>query len=484
MASQQHNRPRLLPARLHSSIAPIAMALSTLFVCISSVSAQTEALSSATLPALGNTEDNDRILVQEITDEHIAKPQPEPFKAVISQTRQAFDENQVNAEPVEIKNAWDRIRAANRIPRKSDERVDFYLEQYKREVLWINKILNRGTPFIGYIVDSLESRFMPVELAILPAIESGFQAHVISSGNAAGIWQIVPITAREIGIERNEWIDGRADIVRSTTAAIDYLSYLNAEFNGDWELTLAAYNAGPGRIRGAIKKNLKANKPTDFWSLDLPKETHNYVPKLVAMIELIKDPETTGLLLPDLPAERSFTTVNVGKRISLDQAAIVGNMEEHLLQQLNAGLIHRVTPPKGPHKIVVPKESAEQFLKAVKATGDTKIYSLPQTHIVVAGDSVSTIAQKYGISQRKLRELNGLDDSRILIGQRLGVIDVRGVGNKVVEYIVKIGDTLSEIAERYSVNISAIRNSTGQSPDNHVIHPGEKLTITVGGQAG
>ncbi len=483
MASQQHNRPRLLTARLIPSIAPIAMVLATQLVCVSSVSAETESLSSAALPTLGNTEDNDRILKQEITDEHIAKPRSESFQAVTSQTGQAFDKGQID-KAVETVSAWDRIRAADRIPRKRDERVDFYLEQYKREVLWINKILNRGTPFIGYIVDSLESRFMPVELALLPAIESGYQAHVKSSGNAAGIWQIVPITAREIGIERNEWIDGRGDIVRSTTAAIDYLSYLNAEFNGDWELTLAAYNAGPGRIRGAIKKNRKANKPTDFWSLDLPKETHNYVPKIVAMIELIKDPETTGLYLPDLPSKRSFTTVNVGKRISLDQAAIVGNMEEQLLQQLNGGLIHRVTPPKGPHKLVVPIKSANQFLKAVKATGETKLYSLPQTHVVVAGDSISTIAQKYGISQRKLRELNGLDDSRILIGQRLGVIDVRGVNNEVIEYIVKIGDTLSEIAERYSVKVSAIRNATGQAPDNHVIHPGEVLTITVGGQAG
>jgi membrane-bound lytic murein transglycosylase D len=462
----------------------MAAVLTTVLFSASSGWAEPGIIESAELPSLGNTEDNDRILVQEITDEHIAEPQTEPFMAIASDNQRDIDENQTNAALANAAGAWDRVRAADRLPRKRDERVDFYLQQYKREVLWINKILNRGTPFIGYIVNSLESRFMPVELALLPAIESGFQAHVKSSGNAAGIWQIVPITAKEIGIERNEWFDGRGNIARSTTAAIDYLSYLNAEFNGDWELTLAAYNAGPGRIRGAIKKNREANKPTDFWSLDLPKETHNYVPKIVAMIELIKDPETTGLLLPDLPPTQSFTTVDVGKRISIDQAAIVGNLEEQLLLQLNAGLIHRVTPPRGPHTIVVPSDSAKQFLTAVKATGDTKLYSLPQTHIVKAGDSISTIAQKYGISQRKLRELNGLDDSRILIGQRLGVIDVRGVNNKDIEYIVKIGDTLSEIAERYSVKINAIRNSTGQSPDHDVIHPGEKLTITVGSQSG
>ena len=348
--------------------------------------------------------------------------------------------------------------------------------------------MNRGTPFIGHIVESLESRFLPVELALIPAIESGFRTTVKSSVNAAGIWQIVPITAREIGVERNTWFDGRGDIVKSTTAAIDYISYLNAEFNGDWELTLAAYNAGPGRVRGAIKKIIKANKPTDYWSLDLPSETLNYVPKIVAMLELIKDPETEGLDLPDMPANADFTIVDVGRRISLDHAADFSNVDEALLRQLNAGLIHQVTPPKGPHLIVVPTSAADAFEQEIAAAEDTKFFSLPLTHTVVAGDSVSTIAFKYGITQRKLRELNSLDNSRILIGQNLGVIDIRGTNSTarstMVEYVVKIGDTLSEIAERFAVKISAIQNSTGNTPENNVIHPGEKLIIKVISDAG
>jgi len=423
---------------------------------------ETNAAERIELPPLGNTDADDRILLQEITDTHVTKLTPpaaanNPLDANTGTNAegQPLTTNTIVSTPAPL-SAWERIIASERLPRERNQRVEFYLDQYQREVLWINKILNRGTPFIGYIVQSLEARFLPAELALIPAIESGFRSHVKSSVNAAGIWQIVPITAREIGVTRNDWFDGRGDIITSTTAAIDYLSYLNAEFNGDWELTLAAYNAGPGRVRGAIKKNIKADKPTDFWSL--------------------------------LQTEADFTVVDVGKRISLDHAAVIGNLDEALLKQLNGGLIHQVTPPKGPHHIIVPISAADQFRQGIELAGDTALFSLPLTHTVVAGDSVSSIAHKYGISQRKLRELNGLDNSRILIGQRLGVIDARGIsadsGSTMVEYVVKIGDTLSEIAERFAVKVAAIRNSTGNTPDNHVIHPGEKLIISVQGSKG
>ncbi len=487
LATNSQNQLALIPSRM--SIAAKAAAISLLIATSVYGLAETNAISRADLPQLGNTDQTDRALLQEITDEHIAEAKPQLMvEAATSDVPPLPLTTSTITSVAAPASAWDRVRASDRLPRERNQRVEFYLDQYQREILWINKILNRGTPFIGYIVQSLESRFMPVELALIPAIESGFRTTVKSSVNAAGIWQIVPITAREIGVERNTWFDGRGDVIKSTTAAIDYLSYLNAEFNGDWELTLAAYNAGPGRVRGAIKKNIKANKPTDFWSLELPDETLNYVPKIVAMLELIKDPETEGLDLPDMPATADFTTVDVGKRISLDHAATISNLDESVLRQLNAGLIHQVTPPKGPHLIVVPTSAAKQFQLKVAAAGDKTLFSLPLTHTVVAGDSVSTIAYKYGITQRKLRELNSLDDSKIMIGQRLGVIDVRGTNSAarstMVEYVVKIGDTLSEIAERFAVKVSAIKNSTGKTPDNNVIHPGEKLTIKVPSDAG
>ncbi|MEE9334651.1 MAG: transglycosylase SLT domain-containing protein [Granulosicoccaceae bacterium] len=482
LAISRHNRLVLIPSMI--SIAAKAATIMLLITTSVQGLAETNTAGRAQLPQLGNTDHNDRILLQEITDEHTVEAQPQLLATAqtTDDTELPIGTSTITSVPAPV-SAWDSIRAADRLPRERNQRVEFYIDQYQREVLWINKILNRGTPFIGYIVQSLESRFLPVELALIPAIESGFRTTVKSSVNAAGIWQIVPITAREIGVERNTWFDGRGDIVKSTTAAIDYLSYLNAEFNGDWELTLAAYNAGPGRVRGAIKKNIKAEKPTDFWSLDLPTETLNYVPKIVAMLELIKDPETRGLDLPDMPVTADFTIVDVGKRISLDHAATMSNVDEALLGQLNAGLIHQVTPPKGPHLIVVPASAVQRFKRAIAAAGNTKLFSLPLTHTVVAGDSVSTIAFKYGITQRKLREINSLDNSRILIGQSLGVIDVRGTNTSarstMVEYVVKIGDTLSEIAERFAVKISAIQNSTGKTPDNNVIHPGEKLIIQV-----
>ena len=222
------------------------------------------------LPALGNTNDQDRRMLKEIGNDHIHDSTTN--RSTINghpPSRLSLDSGRTDVKSTARQNAsatpghelpptnnsvWQRIRNSQRIPLKNHAKVQLYREQFAREALWISKILHRGKPFLAHIVAALEQRFLPVELALLPAIESGYQPQARSAGNAAGIWQIVPITAREIGIKRSVWFDGRADIIASTTAAIDYLSYLNAEFNGDWELTLAAYNAGPGRVRSAIKK--------------------------------------------------------------------------------------------------------------------------------------------------------------------------------------------------------------------------------------
>jgi len=374
---------------------------------------------------------------------------------------------------------WQRIIDSDLLPVTDHKRVKFYVDQYQRESKWISKILDRGGPFLAHMVTTLDQRFMPVELALLPAIESGYQPTAKSRGNAKGLWQIVPITAEEIGLAKNNWFDGRGDILTSTTAAIDYLSYLNAEFDGDWELTLAAYNAGPGRIREAIRENQKNGLPIDYWSLDLPLETQNYVPKITAMISLIKMPNHGGVDLPHIAMEPAFESIDIGFRVSLERAAQIADVDLDLLRSLNAGLIHGVTAPQGPHHLLIPSGSGEKFQQAFKSIDRTAAFSEPKTHNVASGDTISSIALKYGLTQRDLLSMNDLNDTKIWIGQKLVINDNQHLTKSIVKYVVLIGDTLSEIARQFSVSVEDITLSTGEALSDDIIHPGDTLNITV-----
>ncbi|ASJ72450.1 Membrane-bound lytic murein transglycosylase D [Granulosicoccus antarcticus IMCC3135] len=374
---------------------------------------------------------------------------------------------------------WQFVQQSRRLKIPDKPQIENYRQQYQREALWISKILNRATPFAGHIVESLDKRYLPVELALLPAIESGYQPDVHSTEKAAGIWQIVPITAREIGISSNQWFDGRSDIVKSTDAAISYLSYLNAEFHGDWLLTLAAYNAGPGRVRSAIRRNEKSGQPTDFWSLKLPRETREYVPKFLALVAMLRHDSIPGLEIPLLARGNAFEVLEFGSQTSLDKVAAASGIPEFSLRHLNAGLVHGVTPPGGPHHIYVLKDNAESVISAVTAIDPRDLYTLPATHTVVAGESISTIARSYRLSQQNLMDLNGLNNSFIKIGQELAVRFEADNAASNIEYVVTIGDTISDIAQSFSVPMNSILDAEGRTLDGELIHPGERLLINV-----
>lgn len=455
------------------------------------------------LPELGNTAESDIGLLKEIGDDHVytatevvdAVNDTESGTTPDTSQQQTQDstpatsslpDTQAATSTTDQFTVWDKIRASEPLPITVNEAVKIREQQYIDEALWINKILRRSKPYLHYIVKSLDARGLPTDLAMIPAIESGFQPRAASLFAATGLWQIVPITAREIGLKRTSWLDERTDLRASTQAALDYISYLQAEFNGDWEHTLAAYNAGPGRVRGAIRKNKKLGKPTDFWSLELPPQTVEYVPKITAMVNLIRR-DNTPLDLPDIPYEDAFVNVDVGTRISLDRAAALAEIKESELSLLNAGLIHGVTPPEGPHKLLLPKHAVASFMQNLDSAAPDTLYSLPAIHTVVAGDSLSTIARKYGVSTRRLKAMNGLTSAKILIGQKLAVLDAKHVLEKnrksnnapvgSLQYTIQKGDTLSEIAESFGVKMSDISTKSGANAINQVLIPGQKLTI-------
>lgn len=425
-----------------------------------------ESLPVSALPQLGNTRAGDRPLLEEIGDDHVHADDDVPG-APVAQTPPASDD------------AWTRIRESRRLDIPDNERVAAQVRTVADERLWISKILKRGEPYIGHIVEALDARYLPVELALLPAIESGFRPRARSGDEATGLWQFVPETADDIGLERTEWFDGRADIVASTTAAIDYLGYLNATFHGDWELTLAAYNAGLGRVRTAMKRNLDAGLPADFWSLRLPRETREYVPKLFALIDLLRNGDPKSLELASAPTGASFRSIDVGRRLNLERAARLGGVSLKTLRQLNAGLVHDVTPPDGPHTLYVPDDVADIMQQRLDQAGARALQSHPRTHTVVAGDTLSHIAYRYGVSEARLRTLNALQGETILIGQTLSVIasDPTAATTSAESYVVTNGDTLSTIASRYDVPVDAIVRTDGSRPDGDMIFPGDKLLV-------
>jgi len=435
-------------------------------------------------PELGNTPETDRLLLREIGDSYIYDP------TVTTRQQSELDAQMETViaplavfEPTEKEpqtwSTWDSIRQSRRIDIPDHERVEHYRREYRQEALWMTKILDRGTPFIGHIVDALDERYLPMELALIPAIESGYRPNVQSGQYAVGLWQFVPITATDIGIKRTVWFDGRADIRQSTVAAMDYLSYLNAEFHGNWLHTLAAYNAGPGRVRAAIRSNEKKNLPTDFWSLPLPPETQDYVPKFLALLAMIRHDELNDFVIPHVERGDGFDTIDLGRRASIDKIAILSGIEESVLRTLNAGLVHGVTPPEGPHTFNVWKGQGDVLADSVADANPSELYTLPATYTVVAGDTISGIAEKYGLSQRRLRSMNALETSKILIGQKLAVRKNADPLGGDIEYVVSIGDTLSAIAEKFSVRLIHIFDAEGQALTSDLIHPGVKLTISI-----
>lgn len=436
------------------------------------------------LPELGNNKTTDRLLLREIGDQHVFNQNllniAQASVAIPHARAEGLPtEMAISSAQAEASTVWEFVRQSRRLVIPENDRISHYLQQYRDEAMWVSKIMARATPYSGHIVDALDERFLPVELALLPAIESGFQPDVHSAREAAGIWQIVPGTASEIGLRRTMWVDGRADIVESTTAALDYLSYLNAEFHGDWLLTLAAYNAGPGRVRSAIRQNRKLGLPLDFWSLKLPRETRNYVPKFLALVAMLREGEKSGLEIPRIPRGDGFEVVKVNHRISLEKLAETTGLEAKSLKLLNAGLVHGVTPPDGPHRVYVRKGHGDKVRQRIRNSSLSSLFSPPSTYKVVKGDTLSGIAQRFGLSQKMLMSMNALENTNIFVNQVLAIKVGSLALTDTIEYIVTVGDTLSDIAQRFDVNVANIRDEQGNALNSDLIHPGERLSIQL-----
>ena len=415
----------------------------------------------------------------------VRAPGPFPFKPV------RFDP--VDAAPnlpyrVPMYNdIWDRIRSGLTLPVLESKFVSAYERVYSERPEYLQRVFERARPFLPYIVEQVAARGFPLEIALLPVVESAFRPKVRSRAGAEGMWQFIAETGKRHGLRQNWWYDGRHDVIESTRAALDYLQVLQAEFNGDWFLALAAYNGGENRIARALSRNRKQGKPLHFTALKLRSETHRYVPKLIAVRNIIADPEAFGVALPDIPNRQPIAIIDAKSQIDFAIVSTLAHVPLQTLLDLNPGYKRRATPPDGPHRIVVPTTHQQQ-LTAGLANLSPKERLRWTGYRVASGDVLGKIAQKYGVSVREIRDANRLTGDLIRPGQNLiiplsaqtlstAAIDppTTATGNRHA-YRVAPGDTLWSIARRYRVYVSQLTawNSIEASA---VLRLGQRLVV-------
>ncbi len=440
---------------------------------------------------------------------------PSESPEAISGVTRVFDSPELNAPPIDdsldaqtivleelpqdqmapdYEDLWDRIRQGFTLNHDNTS-IAGDIAWFARNQAYLDRVAERAQPYLHYIVTEAEKRDMPLEIALLPVVESAFQPFAYSHGRAAGIWQFIPGTGRLYGLKQNWWYDGRRDIYASTQAALNYLKSLYREF-GDWELALASYNSGAGTVKRAIRKNQRRGKPTDYWSLALPKETEGYVPKLLAISAIVSDPEKYGIDLKTIPNAPYLTRVDLDAQLDLALAAELADLSVEELYTLNPGFNRWATDPKGSSYLMVPLEKEQLFREQLASLPAEKRIRWEQ-HRIGKGETIIQIADQYNTTVQVIKEVNKLRGNSIHAGRYL-IIPVamkdtseyshtedkrrakiqntaRAGRNKSVHMVSK-GDTFWDIARTYDVNVGALAKWNGMSPRDP-LSIGQKLVV-------
>jgi membrane-bound lytic murein transglycosylase D len=397
--------------------------------------------------------------------------------------------------PLRYTNIWNRIRDGFALKERDHPRIDQQLDWFRRHQGYLDRVAERAEPYMHYIVDTLEANDIPTELALLPIVESAFQPFAYSHGRAAGIWQFIPSTGRLYGLKQDWWYDGRRDVYAATRAAVKLLTNLHDRFDGDWLLALAAYNSGGGNVSSAIRYNKRRGRPTDFFSLRLPRETRAYVPKLLALKKLVANPSAYGISLKPIDDEPHFKKVDIDSQIDLSLAAKLADMDIEDLYRLNPGFNRWATSPKGPHYLLLPIDKVDKFKTALKEYPAKERVAWVR-HRIRSGDTLSTIAERYHTSISVIRRVNHLRGTRIRAGHSLTIpvakqrlssyklsADQRTRakqntphGGRKVVHTVRSGDTLWDLAQQHRVGVRQLARWNNMAPRDPLV-PGQKLVI-------
>lgn len=395
------------------------------------------------------------------------------------------------------KDIWERIRAGYAMPQLDSPLVARHEQWFQNNPEYIENLVGRARFYIYYIVEEVEKRGMPMEIALLPAIESAYMPQAYSRARAVGLWQFIQSTGRVYGLESNWWYDGRRDVIASTRAALDYLEKLHDQFD-DWQLALAAYNCGEGKIERLVQENRRKGLPTDYASLKkLPRETANYVPRLMAVANIVADPAKYNLQLASIPNEEYFARIVTDSQIDLGVVAKLADMPVNDLFMINPGYQRWITDPNRPHELLVPADKKDSLLEGLsKLSSEDRVQWA--RHQVRRGDTVSRIATHYKVTVEAIRTANKMTSNHLALGQDL-LIPVSAnkamavapptyvtrtasaptsvAGNRVkIVHHVRAGDTLWSIARRYKVYVQQLRE-WNLLEDNDALRLGQRLYV-------
>lgn len=393
--------------------------------------------------------------------------------------------------PQEDTDIWDRVRAGMRLPDHDHPGVRADREWYASHPEYLNRVITRATPYLHLIVEAVAERDLPMELVLLPIVESAYQPFAYSSGHAAGLWQFIPGTGKNFKLKQNWWYDGRRDIVASTRAALDYLEYLRDYFDGEWLLAIAAYNSGEGAVGRAIKANQAKNKNTDFWSLNLSAETRSYVPKLLAVTNLFKEPEKYGLNLTKVDNTPFLGKVELDGQIDLALAAELADISLDDLYMYNPGFNRWATDPDGPHELLLPLTQVEHFRNQLaELPADQHVRW--ERYRIQPGETLSQIARDRNTTVELIRTINKLPGNSIRAGdylmltagnnqlaeQQLKLQKNLATSRKrhTIHYAVQSGDSLWSIARRHNTTVKQLSEWNRITPQT-TLRPGQKLAI-------
>ena len=400
----------------------------------------------------------------------------------------------VAATPTPPADLFERIRDGFALEDPDRKAIETQLAWYARNPEYLERTFSRSELYMHHIVAEVERRGMPLELALLPVIESAFEPYAYSSARASGLWQFIPGTGTRFGMPQNWWYDGRRDVLESTRAALDYLQFLHDEFNGDWLLAIAGYNCGEGCVARAVRENLAVGRPTDFWSLRLPTETRAYVPKLLAMKRLVATPESYGLAFSVIPNEPYFVRVDLDSQIDLKLAAELAGLRAEELFELNPAFHRWATPPQGPHHLLLPLDAADTFRQNLaQLTPDERMRVVH--HVVKSGETLSMVARRYGSQPLTIRMLNDLGNGALVVGSDLRVPSgatvlpdkvlraaalfdggTRRAQRRPTVHVVRRGESISTIARRNNMDPGTLLRMNNMRPGD-TLATGKRLVV-------
>lgn len=316
-----------------------------------------------------------------------------------------------------IPNVWDVLRSQFALNHETNRpEVQSQIRWILSHPGYIQKLARQSEPYIYHILTEIKKRHLPGEIALVPMIESSYNPFAYSGAGAAGLWQIMPGTGMDLGLKQDWWLDGRRSIRSSTEAALNYLTYLNNFFSGDWILAFAAYDAGENGIARIIKNSPYTGRKASFWVLNVPEETRAYVPRLLAIAEIVQNPQRYGIKLPHIPHIPYFAEINIGSQIDLNHAAKLAGMSYKDLIKLNPGFNRWATAPYSPYKLLIPVGKAEHFSRNLANVPIDKRVSWTR-HKVSPGDNLIFIAKKYHTTVNLIKELNQLKSMSVTPGQ-------------------------------------------------------------------